>query len=263
MVVKKDDLLTMANDSRYIEGVSNYCDRWCERCPLTSRCLNYAIAAETFDTPAEHDYRNAEFWSNLKDMFEVTLEMLIDWAEKHGINLDDIDMESAAEEERQRREHAHNHDLSRAAEAYGELVETWFTRGKGLFKQREEALNTLTRLGVGGDEPLEEADQINDAAEVVQWYLHQIHIKIMRALSQQFENPNDAGDLQSDANGSVKVALIGMDRSIAAWGTLREQFSESADDILDILIDLDRLRRRTEHTFPHARTFVRPGFDNI
>lgn len=259
--MKKDDLLTMANDTRYIEGVFNYCDRWCERCPLTSRCLNYAIAAEHVGTPAERDFRNAEFWSNLRDMFEVTVEMLTDWAKKQGIDLDVIDVEAAAAEERQRRERAHNHDLSQAAEAYGELVGTWFIQEKEQFKQREEDLNTLTRLGIGGNSPFEEADQINDAAQVVQWYQHQIHIKLMRALSQQFDDPNEAAKPQSDANGSVKVALIGIDRSLAAWGTLREQFPECADDILDILIDLDRLRRRTEHAFPHARAFVRPGFD--
>ena len=68
---------------------------------------------------------------------------------------------------------------------------------------------------------------------------------------------------QSDADGSVKVALIGMDRSIGAWGALREYFPEKADDILDILVHLDRLRRKAEHLFPNARNFIRPGFDTM
>ena len=52
-----------------------------------------------------------------------------------------------------------------------------------------------------------------------------------------------------------------MDRSIAAWGALRDCLSEEADSILDTLVHLDRLRRRTEQEFPRARAFVRPGFD--
>lgn len=260
--MKNDDVLTMTNDSQYIEGVYNYCDRWCEHCPLTSRCLNYAIAEEDFGMLTEHDFENAAFWNKLQEMFEVTLEMLSEWAEEHGLNLDNIDMESAAETERQRREHTENHTLAQAAQAYGDLVDEWFDQEGAQFDQREAALKTIVHLGVGGEKPFDEARQINEAVEIVRWYQHQMHIKIMRALSQQLDGPDEAAELQSDANGSVKVALIGMDRSIAAWGTLRENFPDCADEILDLLIALDRLRRRTEQTFPHARAFVRPGFDS-
>ncbi len=30
-------LLHENNDDNYIEGVYNYCNRWCERCPFTGR----------------------------------------------------------------------------------------------------------------------------------------------------------------------------------------------------------------------------------
>ncbi len=30
----------------FIVGIFNYCDRWCERCPLTSRCRVFADMAE-------------------------------------------------------------------------------------------------------------------------------------------------------------------------------------------------------------------------
>ena len=26
-----------------ISGIHNYCDRWCERCPYTSRCGSFAL----------------------------------------------------------------------------------------------------------------------------------------------------------------------------------------------------------------------------
>jgi len=112
----KEDIFRLAGDPRFIPGIYNYCDRWCERCPFTSRCLTYAMEAD----------------------------------------------------------------------------------------------NTI---------------------------------------------------LRNDADGSVKVALIGMDRSIGAWGRLQEYFSEKTNSILDILLHLDRLRRRTEELFPQAKSFKRPGFD--
>lgn len=63
-------------------------------------------------------------------------------------------------------------------------------------------------------------------------------------------------------DGSVKVALISIDRSIAAWMRMREYLPEKQDEILDILIHLDRLRKSLENAFPKARTFKRPGFDD-
>lgn len=33
-----------ARDERFISGIYNYCDRWCERCPLGHRCMIAALA---------------------------------------------------------------------------------------------------------------------------------------------------------------------------------------------------------------------------
>jgi plasmid stabilization system protein ParE len=60
-----------------------------------------------------------------------------------------------------------------------------------------------------------------------------------------------------------KVALIGMDRSIRAWGKMIQYFPHLEESILDIIAHLERLRRHTEAQFPDARAFIRPGFDEI
>jgi hypothetical protein len=52
-----------------------------------------------------------------------------------------------------------------------------------------------------------------------------------------------------------------MDRSLAAWGEIAQQFPAEKDRLLDLLLQLDRIRKRTEMVFPNARAFVRPGFD--
>ena len=260
--MNKDDLLKMAENPQYIEGIYNYCDRWCERCSMTSRCLNYAITEENLGDLSDRDMDNKIFWEKLQEIFQLTMEMITEWAEENGVDLDAIDMEAVAEEEHRRRVEAKNHELSQAARGYSDLVEMWFDQGESLLEQRQNDLNMIVELGVGGDEPYDEADSINDAIEVVHWYQHQIYVKLMRALTYNEELEAIEDDsVQNDSNGSVKVALLGIDRSIGAWGRLREHFPESGDDILDILVHLDRLRRKTEHLFPYARDFVRPGFD--
>ena len=40
--MQRRSLTELASNPDLISGIYNYCDRWCERCPLTSRCLVYA-----------------------------------------------------------------------------------------------------------------------------------------------------------------------------------------------------------------------------
>ena len=65
-----------------------------------------------------------------------------------------------------------------------------------------------------------------------------------------------------DQDGSAKVALLGIDRSILAWA-LFSQLEAFTSTALPAMLTLDRLRRNVEKAFPKARPFVRPGFDTL
>jgi len=104
---------------------------------------------------------------------------------------------------------------------------------------------------------------LNDATETIRWYQPQIYVKLMRASSGMVRSEDGADYLLDDVNGSAKVALIGMDRSIHAWDTLYRTLGDGQDGILDILVQLQRLRKSAEAEFPGARAFVRPGLDEL
>ncbi len=65
-----------------------------------------------------------------------------------------------------------------------------------------------------------------------------------------------------DANGSAKVALIGIARSLTAWTVLYQHLPEHQDDILALLALLEHTRQAALQQFPGAPGFVRVGFDN-
>jgi hypothetical protein len=50
---------------------------------------------------------------------------------------------------------------------------------------------------------------------------------------------------------------------MAAWGEIRSYFPLQDDDVLEMLVHLEQLRRKVENAFPDARAFIRPGFDRI
>ncbi len=255
----KKDILKLAKDSKYISGMYNYCDRWCERCPFTARCLNYATEKEDFGDAAVRDINNKAFWDKLQVIFQQTKEMITELAMEKGIDLASLDIESTSTKMSSQIDELKNHELSIEARHYSEMVDKWFESEYSLFEQKENELNTMLRVGIGGDKPYAEAGEISDAVEVIHWYQHQIYVKLMRALTQ-----NEFVDTQDEfSDGSALVALIAINRSIGAWGRLQEHFPDKANSILDVLLHLDRLHRKIEQGFPNARKFKRPGFDEL
>ncbi len=280
--MNKADLMELAENPDFISGIYNYCDRWCERCPFTSRCFLYATekADADLDDPEVHDINNAKFWRKLESIFKQTHEMIADWAKEAGVDLAAIDVEDTLAEREQQRDEAKEHELSLSARRYAEMVQEWFKEEFAV----EQNVHDDASEKAGA---VEEDVNIADAVEVIRWYEFFIAAKIFRGLIGRDEDIEAAADLvggeifpdlefdedeeygpqleavQNDSNGSVKVALIAMDRSLSAWRALQTSLPEKANTIVPMLVQLERLRRATETVFPNARDFIRPGFDEV
>lgn len=258
----KQRIRQLANNPQFIPGIFNYCDRWCERCPFTARCLNFALSEEQFSEPESRDIYNKLFWQRLSEIFRLTREMLQDTLEMEGINFENMTSEGSQKEEHESRKANEQDHVSRAARAYGNLVDAWFEANGELIQERRQELRDKVRIDPDDVSHLDQAAGFEDVLEIIRWYQHQIYVKLMRAISGRSTEemfPEEEG--QKDSDGSAKVALIGIDRSISAWVALRDFLPERKDDLIDILVQLDRLRRQLESDFPQARAFVRPGFD--
>jgi hypothetical protein len=262
--MNKERLKKLAEDPRFIQSIYNYCDRWCERCPFTARCLNFALDEEEFDHLKTQDLDNEAFWKKLSETFQMTLELLEEAAEEQGIDLDSIDTEEVEEEDRLNDELARDHECSRMAKLYSEMVDDWLDSARELISSEEEELSAVETIEALDNSPAEKDDDLLEPVEVVGWYQHLIYVKLMRAIrGELLEEPEILDEYPKDSDGSAKVALIGIDRSIAAWGEIRSLFPHRSDQIMDILLHLEQLRRKVEKTFPDARAFIRPGFDKI
>lgn len=261
-------LRALAGDKRLIPGIYNYCDRWCERCPLTERCMNFAMQqSEDSGDPAERDLDNDKFWKKLSGIFADTLELIRETAKERGIDLDAPDAAAEAaertEERAARRFASENKPLTKAAMAYLKAAGAWMKKAGPLFKDKGVELATQARLSVG--EPESEAARLKEFVDVIHWYQHFIYVKLSRAIDsaarEALETDEEMKQFPKDSEGTAKIALIAIDRSIGACAGLREMLGAGGDSILDLLAMLARIRRDTETLFPNARSFVRPGFD--
>ena len=59
------------SERRFISGIHNYCDYWCEHCAFTRRCRIYIdkdpLREKSDGNPLAQDATNAAFWNRLAD----------------------------------------------------------------------------------------------------------------------------------------------------------------------------------------------------
>jgi hypothetical protein len=227
-------LTALARDPKFLPGVYNYCDRWCEHCPVTGRCL--VFAAERLRAPASSPSR----------VVSETQELL----QEIG---DDLErMESTLAANAVTRAAAAPAPGSRADTPEAAPVHPLEFLARHYAQQTAGFLLSLPSPPPSSRPP--------SPLEVIAWFHVLIVTKTHRALDSHREALTEVPEMLSDALGSAKVALIGIDRSLAAW---QQVALEDEDARIAALIEvLQALRTGIEIRFPGARRFVRPGLDD-
>jgi hypothetical protein len=220
----------------FIVGIFNYCDRWCETCAFTSRCRLFADVAET----------EAALDPNLQPVVEAAVlpaeapaspppwvQEMIDQMNDAATRLTAGDVQVAL-----RRLLPKEHlEIETRAKSYCFRVHPW------LQKIVHEPLNPA------------------DPCAVIGWFHTLIPPKVFRAITGLAEEYPEDIDGPADYDGSAKVALLGIERSHAAWLELVERGVISHADAAPFIADLVWLGEALERVFPNARAFVRPAFD--
>jgi hypothetical protein len=247
----KKTLLDLAKSGRFIEGIYNYCDRWCERCTMTTKCLSYAHEQEMKsgeENQEINDAGNEKFWEQISLSFEAVKEMIQEDAERLGIdlnNLEDVELP----------EHIKT-PLEKLSENYAHTIHKWM---KANSEKLEDKIRQIFLIKSEA-----EARRVTDAWEVVQYYYFFIPPKVHRAHFELEERQTDDDEynLYSDNLGSAKIAIIAIDRSIESLSIIYSCMEEYEDELLKFLSQLSRMKRQLLETFPEVVSFKRPGFDN-
>ena len=254
----KEKLIKLAQNPQYIPGIYNYCDRWCERCQFTSRCLNHSLEEDSSCQLSDIDQVNERFWDRIKDSFELAFSLIEDLAQEQGVSLESIEIEEAHEIDNK------VELLTHLSMNYANLVDEWFTNNQTIMVQELLKSQNRPHLKLIHPHTTEIPISLQEVVEVIRYYQYAITVKLSRAInSRDNEEKTRLENILNDSDGSAKIALIETDRSINAWSELLKYFEAQKPEILKIINYLQRIREMAEKEFPHARVFIRPGFDGV
>jgi hypothetical protein len=238
-----DRFMARAADPHLIPGIYNYCDRRCDRCRFRERCLSHLEARENPVRPSEH--QGSTIGAVVGGSIGRALELVRIIAERQGLDLATTPEEQA------------RHEREAEAQEQRTLADPTVALGRQYSLTAWPITRALWPIAMArGDQ------EVIDALETIEQLCTSVSSKIYRALRGTTEPDFDATDLQSDSNGSAKVARLIIADSRRAWRVLMEVGRAAADGVPARLVRmLDDLDSGVAAKFPRAMEFVRPGFD--
>ncbi|HUS93269.1 MAG TPA: hypothetical protein VM695_15535 [Phycisphaerae bacterium] len=258
----------MARRRRFIPGIYNYCDRWCERCGHTARCR---VFRDTERVRERHERRGAdagEMDTALGDVsrsFEKARRMLRRWAKANDLDLDRLAADGAADlADRRLDRKTDGHPLTAGTHELMDRCRGLLEKLRAVFDEaRDDAVGRAEMMDVAGE--IDGLRRVGDAAEVISWYHTMTHVKTRRALDGWFEagmqqeRDDGAGDFAlSDAAGSASVARKGLVRMKTALTVVYDWDEALRDEVLDLLVLAERLQKELESLLPGCLDFPWP-----
>ena len=232
----------------FIDGISNYCDRWCERCRFQSRCSTRAIEVRLEQAAAA---------GATPDEDQVVEEVLGPTPPVPAWMAEIFEAKLTPEES------ARIETVSAAQDVLSE-------KDPAVLASREYSrlAHSLART-LRSDSRILADPVLSTAMDTISWHALSIRVKTSRAvhglIGQRLEPERDDEEwredpVQNDANGSAKLCRLIVAESLVAWESLLH--AGQADGVPAVMIkrlaELDALLAKT---FPRAMEFIRPGFD--
>lgn len=243
-----------------IPGIYNYCDRWCERCDFTNKCLTF----KSSPTVNAGDGMN-EVLIQVESVFTEIKTFLLEKATELGVDFEAYFIEENKKEFERKQalleEQLNKEDLTLIAKQFTQKLNE-FLNNESIHRAVGDTLLKKVDLGIKSNEnALEEVDNLKECLDVLTWYVYFISIKIRRALHSKYEEDLDENEIyQNDGNGSAKIAFIAIEKCLAALELLFPIYEE--DDTLELLALTVTLKNKLAIEFPNLHLFIRPGFDS-
>jgi len=228
---------------RRIPEIQNYCNRWCQRCPLAHRCGVYQVinsANEDISVLAEGTEPSEEENDNIFQDFNPEASAALEEVKKEQEKRAPLNLHENALMQNFKQWNAHYEKL--LAYLQYDLLKEYLSKPI-LRKQKEQ--------------------EIDNAFSVLYRYKDFLGPKLTRALGGKHDYVEGLELLQSDWNGTAKISLLVLSDICLATEKLLQYYGESEQKLIRFWQLSQNLRDQMRHEFPYALSFTRPGFDTL
>ncbi len=261
-----------------ISGIYNYCDRWCEKCSYTNRCLLFKQEAEREikhilrdENKNDPDILAKDLADDFKEAFDHINKFMdeeneeFDEFEKDNFDLDDKEDEDDDDFKKEFFKEEIDDDerpstfLKNADNPLILLSEKLF---KDFYKYYDLLKSKYTdELGEKNPKSI-----LQQNLDTLGWYTPQIHVKIRMCYwnKHKLSKTKDLEIAEIDEemlNVSARIAFVGIENCINALNNLLQQKLGLESETLSLLTTIKQIKKMFIAEFPTALTYKRPYFD--
>ena len=221
-----------------ISGIYNYCDRWCDKCSYTNRCLVFKKEAER---NIKHILRDEDpndpdvFAKDISDTFQETFDLIKEKMNEDDfpefIDEDEFDFDDEPDFEIDNIENS----STGVRNVHNPLIDIT----EKLFKDFLEYHKTISSKYP--DEPIENMDRIlEENLDILSWHTPQIHVKARMCAWGKSKLLKSRSLLQKEIeedilNVNSRIAYVGIENCIEALNNIYEHLYEMQTETLSLL----------------------------
>lgn len=255
-----------------IFGIYNYCDRWCEKCFYTNRCLLFKQEAEREikyllkdenERNSEHssklladELKDAEKLFNQNPDSEDFLDSLDDDEDFDFDEVEDEDDEDDFEE----------FDESKFGDDQKKEFNPLIQLSEEMFKELEVYYDVVKKHFPKEVEKYDLTNPLIKNLQIISRYIPQISVKIRMCFwgKKKAEKTKSkmSREIEEDMlNVSSRIAYLGIENSLAALSEILSQQKELETETRLFLSTLKMVKKMFLEEFPKGQTYKRPYFD--
>ena len=258
-----------------ISGIYNYCDRWCEKCTYTNRCLLFKQVAEREIKHILRDENKNDsevLAKDLSDDFKETFHHINKFMDEEDEEYEEFKKNNSDfddEEEDDDEESFFKEEISddeRPSTFLKNADNSLILHSEKLFKDFYKYYDVLKSKY---PEELDEKNPENflqQNLDTLGRYTPQIHVKIRMCFwnKHSLSKSKDPELIEIDKemlNVSARIAFVGIENCINALTNLHQQKLTMQSETISLLTTTKQIKEMFVEEFPTALTYRRPYFD--
>ena len=246
-----------------ISGIYNYCDRWCEKCSYTNRCLLFKREAErdikhilNDEDPNDPEVFAKDIADSIMETYEFINKKIEEEDFPEYFDEDDFDFDDEEIIDGEENPPAGIRTVQHS------LIDDSLT----FFKEFNKYYNLVKSKYPEEAEEKEGGNNLSENLSVIAWYSPQINVKSRSCIWGKNKLTKVKNEMQKEIeldilNVNSRIAFVGIEKCINALTNIYELKQDVQQETLLLLSTAKKIKEMIANEFPNVFIYKRPYFD--